>query len=50
MTRSRTVLWYVASMAVVLFATFSEVLGAAFGIKLLFGRRQSGDRRRCRRA
>ncbi|MFP3244823.1 MAG: EAL domain-containing protein [Paraburkholderia sp.] len=36
-TRSRTVLWYVASMAVVLFATFSEVLGAAFGIKLLFG-------------
>ena len=37
MTRSRTVLWYVASMAVVLFAMFSEVLGAAFGIKLLFG-------------
>jgi diguanylate cyclase (GGDEF)-like protein len=37
LTRSRTVLWYVASMAVVLFATFSEVLGAAFGIKLLFG-------------
>nr|WP_313957425.1 EAL domain-containing protein [Paraburkholderia sp. BCC1885] len=37
MTRSRTVLWYVASMAVVLFAIFSEVLGAAFGVKLLFG-------------
>ncbi|WP_240766225.1 EAL domain-containing protein [Paraburkholderia flava] len=37
MARSRTVMWYVASMAVVLFATFSEVLGAAFGIKLLFG-------------
>src|ERR1700744_2574160 len=36
-TRSRTVLWYVASMAVVLFSIFSEVLGAAFGIKLLFG-------------
>jgi diguanylate cyclase (GGDEF)-like protein len=37
LTRSRTVLWYVASMGVVLFAMFSEVLGAAFGIKLLFG-------------
>jgi PAS domain-containing protein len=37
MTRSRTVLWYVASMVVVLFSIFSEVLGAAFGIKLLFG-------------
>jgi diguanylate cyclase (GGDEF)-like protein len=37
LTRSRTVMWYVASMGVVLFATFSEVLGAAFGIKLLFG-------------
>ncbi|WP_207556978.1 EAL domain-containing protein [Paraburkholderia acidicola] len=37
LARSRTVLWYVASMAVVLFATLSEVFGAAFGIKLLFG-------------
>lgn len=37
MTRSRTVLWYVASLAIVLFATFSEVMGAAFGIKLLVG-------------
>ncbi|MGH8780424.1 putative bifunctional diguanylate cyclase/phosphodiesterase [Paraburkholderia sp.] len=37
MARSRTVLWYVASMAVVLFSTFSEVLSAAFGIKQLFG-------------
>ncbi|MGF6240352.1 diguanylate cyclase (GGDEF)-like protein [Paraburkholderia sp. GAS38] len=37
MTGSRTVLWYVASMVVVLFSIFSEVLGAAFGIKLLFG-------------
>lgn len=37
MTHSRTVLWYVASMAVVLFAIFSEVLSAAFGIKQLFG-------------
>ncbi len=37
MTRSRTVLWYVGSLAIVLFATFSEVMGAAFGIKLLVG-------------
>lgn len=37
MARSRTVLWYVASLGIVLFATFSEVLGAAFGLKLLFG-------------
>ncbi|QDQ81467.1 EAL domain-containing protein [Paraburkholderia megapolitana] len=37
LARSRTVMWYVASMAVVLFSTFSEVLSAAFGIKLLFG-------------
>ncbi|SAK53260.1 sensory box protein [Caballeronia arationis] len=37
LARSRTVLWYVASLAIVLFATFSEVLGAAFGLKLLFG-------------
>jgi diguanylate cyclase (GGDEF)-like protein len=35
--RSRTVLWYVASMAVVLFATLSEVLAAAFGTRMLFG-------------
>jgi diguanylate cyclase (GGDEF)-like protein len=35
--RSRTVLWYVASMAVVLFATLSEVLAAAFGVKALAG-------------
>ncbi|HEY1997050.1 putative bifunctional diguanylate cyclase/phosphodiesterase [Paraburkholderia sp.] len=33
--RSRTVMWYVASLAVVLVATFSEVLGAAFGIPSL---------------
>ncbi|QIE27812.1 EAL domain protein (plasmid) [Caballeronia sp. SBC1] len=37
MTRSRTVMWYVGSLAIVLFATFSEVMGAAFGIKLLVG-------------
>lgn len=37
LARSRTVLWYVASLGIVLFATFSEVLGAAFGVKLLFG-------------
>jgi diguanylate cyclase (GGDEF)-like protein len=37
MTRSRTVLWYVGSLTIVLFATFSEVMGAAFGIKLLVG-------------
>ncbi|MGI4856076.1 MAG: EAL domain-containing protein [Janthinobacterium lividum] len=36
-TRSRTVLWFVASMAVVLFATLSEVLAAAFGVKMLAG-------------
>lgn len=36
-TRSRTVLWYVGSLTVVLFATFSEVLGAAFGVKALLG-------------
>jgi len=35
--RSRTVMWYVASMAVVLFATLSEVLAAAFGTRMLFG-------------
>jgi diguanylate cyclase (GGDEF)-like protein len=35
--RSRTVLWYVASMAIVLFATLSEVLAAAFGVKALAG-------------
>jgi diguanylate cyclase (GGDEF)-like protein len=33
--RSRTVMWYVASLAIVLVATFSEVLGAAFGIPAL---------------
>ncbi|MGI4859719.1 MAG: PAS domain-containing protein, partial [Janthinobacterium lividum] len=35
--RSRTVLWFVASMAIVLFATLSEVLAAAFGVKALAG-------------
>ncbi|WP_421380855.1 putative bifunctional diguanylate cyclase/phosphodiesterase (plasmid) [Paraburkholderia sp. DD10] len=35
--RSRTVLWYVASMAIVLFATLSEVLAAALGVKALAG-------------
>lgn len=35
--RSRTVLWFVASMAVVLFATLSEVLAAALGVKALAG-------------
>ncbi|WP_250453095.1 EAL domain-containing protein [Caballeronia sp. ATUFL_M2_KS44] len=35
--RSRTVLWYVASMGIVLFATLSEVLAAAFGLKGLAG-------------
>jgi len=35
--RSRTVLWYVASMGIVLFATLSEVLEAAFGFKGLAG-------------
>ncbi|WP_353557211.1 EAL domain-containing protein [Paraburkholderia terrae] len=35
--RSRTVLWYVASMAIVLVATLSEVLAAAFGVKALAG-------------
>ncbi|WP_240702223.1 EAL domain-containing protein [Trinickia terrae] len=33
--RSRTVMWYAASLAVVLLATFSEVLGAAFGVRQL---------------
>ncbi len=37
MARSRTVMWYVASLAIVLFSTFSEVLGAAFGLKVLVG-------------
>jgi len=36
-SRSRTVLWYVASMAIVLFAILSEVLSAAFGTRMLFG-------------
>ncbi|MGI4982636.1 MAG: putative bifunctional diguanylate cyclase/phosphodiesterase [Janthinobacterium lividum] len=35
--RSRSVLWFVASMAIVLFATLSEVLAAAFGVKALAG-------------
>jgi PAS domain-containing protein len=35
--RSSTVLWYVASMAIVLFATQSQVLAAAFGVKALAG-------------
>ncbi|WP_251031583.1 putative bifunctional diguanylate cyclase/phosphodiesterase [Paraburkholderia strydomiana] len=35
--RSRTVLWYVASMGIVLFATLSEVLAAALGLKTLAG-------------
>lgn len=35
--RSRTVLWYVASMAVVLIGTLSEVFAAAFGLKSLAG-------------
>ena len=35
--RSRTVLWYVASMAVVLVGTLSEVFAAAFGLKALAG-------------
>jgi diguanylate cyclase (GGDEF)-like protein len=33
--RSRTVMWYVASLAVVLVATLSEVFGAVFGISRL---------------
>jgi diguanylate cyclase (GGDEF)-like protein len=37
MARSRTVLWYVGSLAVVLFATFSELLGAVLGLKVLLG-------------
>ena len=36
--RSRTVLWYVASTGIVLFATLSEVLAAAFGLKALEGK------------
>jgi diguanylate cyclase (GGDEF)-like protein len=35
--RSRTVLWYVASLAIVLFAFLSEILAAAFGARMLFG-------------
>ncbi len=35
--RSRTVLWYVASMGIVLFATLSQVLAAALGVKALAG-------------
>jgi diguanylate cyclase (GGDEF)-like protein len=33
--RSRTLLWYVASLAVVLISTFCEVIGAAFGLPAL---------------
>ncbi|MEP9321799.1 EAL domain-containing protein [Paraburkholderia phymatum] len=36
--RSRTVLWYVASMGIVLIATLSEVLAAALGLKALEGK------------
>ncbi|WP_417629192.1 putative bifunctional diguanylate cyclase/phosphodiesterase [Paraburkholderia denitrificans] len=35
--RSRAVLWYVASMAIVLVASLSEVLAAALGVKALAG-------------
>lgn len=35
--RSRTVIWYVGSLGIVLFAVLSEVTGAAFGIKVLVG-------------
>ncbi|WP_232316493.1 7TM-DISM domain-containing protein [Candidatus Burkholderia verschuerenii] len=44
MARSRTVMWYVASLAIVLFTTFSEVLGAAFGLKVLVGRQHRDGR------
>jgi diguanylate cyclase (GGDEF)-like protein len=37
LARSRTVMWYVASLAIVLFATFSDVLAAAFSIRWLSG-------------
>jgi diguanylate cyclase (GGDEF)-like protein len=37
LARSRTVLWYVASLSIVLFSTFSDVLAAAFSIKWLSG-------------
>jgi diguanylate cyclase (GGDEF)-like protein len=36
-TRSRVALWYSASLAVVLFAGFYEVIAAALGAKLLIG-------------
>ncbi|GAB3628785.1 diguanylate cyclase [Pandoraea terrae] len=37
MTRSRVALWYSASLAIVLFATFSEVVAAAFNARALAG-------------
>jgi diguanylate cyclase (GGDEF)-like protein len=36
-TRSKVALWYSASLAVVLFAGFYEVIAAALGVKLLIG-------------
>ena len=36
-TRSRVAVWYGASLGVTLFASFSEVIAAAFGIKTLVG-------------
>ncbi len=35
--RSRTVIWYVASLSFVLFAILSEVFAAALGTRMLFG-------------
>ncbi|GAB7538559.1 putative bifunctional diguanylate cyclase/phosphodiesterase [Burkholderia sp. 3C] len=35
--RTRTVIWYVASLSVVLFSILSEVFAAALGTRLLFG-------------
>ncbi len=37
LTRSRTALWYSAALAIVLLASFSEVIGAAFDFKMLVG-------------
>lgn len=37
LTHSRVALWYSASLAVVLFATFDEVIAAAFGIRAWSG-------------
>jgi diguanylate cyclase (GGDEF)-like protein/PAS domain S-box-containing protein len=36
-TRSRVAVWYGASLGVTLFASFSEVIAAAFGVKTLIG-------------